>query len=275
MPVQFNAFAFAVATWLGVDFEILDPNNTGASYSNNPCCTLQAARPGVFTFRYITHYPTQWQWIVDDHYCDGGHNAPTASEPYHIDIPVTVSPWEPLVMGISDYRTSVPAGRSTNIGGRIFPSAAADFLQSLGFGNITWSLIDDGGGKGGISDNGVVTVGEEEGQIIVRATVLHGLGYNQPFVSENITISLVLIPVTNIIPGNLSTKVNIAMPLTGVVEPSDASRRTIVWELIDAGTAEGTVGGDFFYATKSGTSQILARVVDGLPLHTNRGRLGL
>ena len=73
--------------------------------------------------------------------------------------------------------------------------------------------------------------------------------------------------VTNITNVPENATVGVPLKLTGTVEPSNATNQSIVWSIVNPGTANGDVISNIdeydFYATAAGTSVIMASIASG------------
>jgi len=75
---------------------------------------------------------------------------------------------------------------------------------------------------------------------------------------------LPFVPVTNITGIPAKTTERASLTLTGAVAPTNATNRTIVWSVKDAGTTGATISGNVFTTTGVGTAVITATIENGL-----------
>ncbi|GHT00710.1 hypothetical protein AGMMS50276_27200 [Synergistales bacterium] len=72
------------------------------------------------------------------------------------------------------------------------------------------------------------------------------------------------IPVTNITDVPTLTPERTPLILSGTIEPQDATYKTIVWSVLNAGATGATVSGDTLNTTLAGTVNVLATITNGL-----------
>jgi uncharacterized protein YjdB len=72
------------------------------------------------------------------------------------------------------------------------------------------------------------------------------------------------VAVTGIIGVPTTTAVGTPLALTGTVIPSNATNKTIIWTLKDAGTTEPSISGNYLTAAAVGTVTVTATVINGL-----------
>lgn len=105
------------------------------------------------------------------------------------------------------------------------------------------------------------------GTVTLTATIVNGLSptsnYTQDF---NVTF---IVPVTGItgIPGGVS--VGVDLTLAGTVAPTNATNKTIVWSVKNAGTTGATVSGNVLKTTAAGTLVLTATITNGKTASTN------
>jgi hypothetical protein len=71
------------------------------------------------------------------------------------------------------------------------------------------------------------------------------------------------VAVTNITGVPTAATIGTALALSGTVEPSNATKKTISWSVKDAGTTGATINGDIFRSTSAGTARITATIANG------------
>jgi len=129
---------------------------------------------------------------------------------------------------------------------------------------IEWSIKEDGGTFSTLEANRLTA--NDDGTVTVTAIIKDGLGkgvdYSQDF---DILISLkAAIPVIEIrgIPSSITRG---TYTLDGYVIPSNASNRTIVWAVKDAGATGAEIYGHDLTTTSAGTAVLTATIVNGIP----------
>jgi len=161
--------------------------------------------------------------------------------------------------------TGIPANKQTNtdltLAGTVQPSDATNKT-------ITWSIAADDDGSAGPSLTGNVLQTTSEGTVKVTATVVNGktanTNYTQNFIINVLDVLPDFVAVTDITGVPTAATVNVNLTLTGSVEPSDATNKTITWSIAATNTlASATVASGVFKATTAGTATVTATVVNG------------
>jgi len=75
---------------------------------------------------------------------------------------------------------------------------------------------------------------------------------------------LLLVPVTNIKDVPATATMGVPLALTGTVEPSNATNKTIVWSVVNAGTTGADIISGTLFTTSVGTATIKATITNGL-----------
>ena len=129
--------------------------------------------------------------------------------------------------------------------------------------NIVWSIYDTGRTNATIND-GNILITPNSGIVEVLATIVNGIDSGEDF-TKLFTITVAqFVPVTDITGVSSTASIGVPRTLTGVVEPNNASNKTIVWSIESAGTTGATIsGGDTLNATATGTVEVLATIVNG------------
>jgi endo-1,4-beta-xylanase len=157
------------------------------------------------------------------------------------------------VTGISDIPTAMVAGNPLTLNGAVEP---ADATNSA----IVWSI--DNAGTTGASISGMTLSAGATGTVTLTATILNGLStgnYTQDF-----TINVTFKEVTGIsgLPGTI--RAGEPLTLRGTVAPANASNRTIVWSIDNAGTTGASISGsNILNAPFGGTLAITASIAGG------------
>ena len=156
------------------------------------------------------------------------------------------------------------AGIPLTLTGTVFPETATNKT-------ITWS-VKDAGATGATITGGNILNTTATGITIVTATIKNGLGLNVDYVQDfTIAVNPVgFVPVTDIINVITFTIVGTPLTLAGTVIPTNATYKTILWSLKDAGVTGATLtGGNILNATNTGKVIVTATVKDGLGLNIN------
>ena len=140
-------------------------------------------------------------------------------------------------------------------------------VAATGSAPLTWS-VSSGALPNGLSLNGAT--GKISGTPTTAGDytfrILASNGYLPNSEKEyTITIAPAIIPVTNIFmtsPGTVQAGSNLT--LLGTVKPDEATNKTIVWSVEDAGVTGATVTNGVFSATSAGTAVVKATIKDGI-----------
>jgi len=144
--------------------------------------------------------------------------------------------------------------------GAIFPTGAVTVIHGE---NKTFYFYPESGYEintvlvNGVNNTGAVASGN----------------YTFTNVTGNHTISVtfkeIFVPVTNITNVPAVATVGVSLPLTGTVIPSNATNKTIVWSMVNAGSTGASITGSAFLATASGTAVVMATIANGTATGTN------
>jgi|GEM_PF-1962907 len=93
---------------------------------------------------------------------------------------------------------------------------------------------------------------------------LYGVSMTIPVVQERAWVA-----VTNITDVPTSATIGVPLPLTGTVNPENATFQNIVWSIANAGTTGAMIIGNDFFAISSGNALITATIEDGVAMGTN------
>jgi len=182
-------------------------------------------------------------------------NGSGEGEDYTQDFNIVISSTMIAVGSITGIPETLPAGFAGDyeLRGRVSPSNAINKT-------ILWSVKD--AGTTGASIYGNILTIESPGTVVITATVADGrLGsdYTQDF-----AIVIPYIPVTDIsgIPDEVTMGDYV---LHGVVTPSNAINKTILWSVTDAGTTGAEiVNGNTLRTTATGTAVVRAAIANGV-----------
>jgi len=173
------------------------------------------------------------------------------------DFPITFS-IKP-VTNITGIPTTGTIGTELTLNGTVVPSTASNK-------NIAWSVKTSGAGITAIgADNKVKATAA--GTLTITATIANGTAQGTAY-TEDFTITFGFMPVSGITVVNTEGTVNIPFILIGMVEPSNATNKDIVWEVRNAGTTGIKIhtkikNGDPVTATAPGTLVVAGTVKNG------------
>jgi len=157
------------------------------------------------------------------------------------------------VTGIVGIDTTVTKGSYT-INASVSPSSATNKT-------ITWSVDNAGATEATINGNVLNT--KKIGNVVIKATVANGTAPGTNF-TKTLSIDVVpIIPVDEItdVPTTLAVGTHTLSPK---VLPTNASKKTIIWTVHDAGTTNAMVSGKLVDTTKDGTLKLRATIKDGI-----------
>jgi hypothetical protein len=194
------------------------------------------------------------------------------------DFPTTVVPWIP-VTDITNIPTAGSVGIQVTLMGTIAPSDT--YTTYMTDPNpIRWTIKDAGGTgvteilgypEGAYFPSSHRFTATHYGVLVLTARVPRGLGIGATWYEEgtpfekDFEITIGMIPVTGIsgVPtsGVPDTEVNLGL---ATVLPSQASNKTIVWSVVNAGdTGVSSISGSAFTPANAGTIRVRATIVDG------------
>lgn len=230
------------ATKQTIAWTVVNPGTTGATISGTS--RLNATAAGTVTVKAT---------IVD------GKDTGLA---YTQNFDITVTPAYVSVTEITGIPTNATAGTPLTLGGTVAPVNATKQ-------KIEWSIVN--AGTTGATLLGDVLSATAAGTVTVRATIVNGLtsilNYEKDF---TITVGgPAFVPVTAITGVPTSATAGTNLTLTGIVEPSNATNKTIEWSVVNAGTTGATVNGNTLSATAEGIAKIRATVVNGISATNN------
>jgi len=146
--------------------------------------------------------------------------------------------------------------------GTVVPSNAT-------YQTIVWSMKNAGGTGAVISTTGesyILTPTMMVGKVVVTATIENGAGIGIDFIKD-FTIAINsedFVPVIDIIDVPTLATEKKSLTLTGTVVPDNATNKTIIWSVKDAGGTGAVISGNIFRATKAGTAIITATIANGI-----------
>jgi hypothetical protein len=130
---------------------------------------------------------------------------------------------------------------------------------------IVWSVKYQGTTGATISGNTLLNT-TTAGTVTLTATIADGTAIGTPFAKDFvIQVSSGIVPVTNISGIADTATAGTDLTLSGTVEPSNATKKDIVWSIKDADeTGAQIIGGNVFRATAAGTAIVLATIIEGI-----------
>ncbi|MCL1982881.1 MAG: hypothetical protein FWG53_07355 [Clostridiales bacterium] len=177
---------------------------------------------------------------------------------------ITVTPPPPPfvpVTGIIGVPAAATSGTLLVLGGVVLPDDATRQ-------NILWSIKDAGTTGAYLSGtNGILFNSTAAGYATVTATIKdgkdEGVDYVQDFV---ITVNggiPAFVPVTGITGVPTEATAGVPLALVGTVAPGNATNKTIVWSIKDAGATGATLSGSTLNATAAGYVTVTATIANG------------
>ena len=177
---------------------------------------------------------------------------------YIQDFEINVALGFVAVSEIINVPTTTILGTDLTLSGTVLPSNAT-------YQDIIWT-VSNANGTGAIINNNILTA-TEGGTATIQAKVINGLemgtNYTQPF-----TVTINIIPVTNIVNVAGGATINVPLTLSGTVIPYNASYQNITWSIVNQGETDANIVGNTFIATNAGTVYIKATIANGLSMGT-------
>jgi len=164
------------------------------------------------------------------------------------------------VSNITGVPSSMTAGTSLTLTGTVVPSGAT-------YKYISWGVKDAGATGAKISGNTLSVT--DVGTVVVTATIANGTSPGVHFTKDfniNVTASSGgdFVPATNITGVPSSATAGTPLTLTGTVVPSDATYKSIKWEVNNAGATGAVISGNTLSTTSAGTVVVTASITDGV-----------
>ncbi len=188
-------------------------------------------------------------------------NGITANTPYTQDFTITVNV-DPsafkAVTNISGVATSATAGTDINLTGTVIPANATNKT-------IVWTIKSPG--TTGATRTGNTLSTTAAGTVIVTATIANGASTTTPY-TQDFTITVndappAFVAVTDIAGVAVSATAGTDITLTGIVNPINATNKTITWSIKNAGTTGAALSGNILSATAAGNVIVTAAVENG------------
>lgn len=166
------------------------------------------------------------------------------------------------VTGITNVPTAATAGVPLYLSGTIAPANTPNR-------NISWSVISGGTTRASIDQSSNTLLCAAAGTVTVRATITGG-GANGANYSQDFRITVTgIVPVTDITQVPTTATAGTPLTLVGNVLPADASNRTIVWRLVNAGSTGATLNGYMLNTLYPGVVSMQAVVENGTAVGTD------
>jgi hypothetical protein len=188
-------------------------------------------------------------------------NGATESTPYTKDFTITVSaPASTFVpvTNMSGVPTEATAGTPLTLTGTVEPSTATNKT-------IVWTVKS--AGDTGATISGATFTAIAAGTAIVTATIANGTAEGTPYTKDfTVTVTATtpaFVPVTNITGVPTAATAETSLTLTGTIEPSTATNKTIVWSVKSAGDTGATISDGTFTSSAEGTAIVTATIVNG------------
>jgi endoglucanase len=158
------------------------------------------------------------------------------------------------VTSISDVPTSGLVNRPLTLTGTVNPDNATNKT-------IIWSVANAGTTNAVINENTLTAAAA--GKVTVLATIKNGKSSNTDYtVGISVTIAA-FVPVTSITGVPSTGYIGRSLTLTGTVNPSNATNKTISWSVDNAGTTGASITGNTLTTTALGTVTVKATVANG------------
>ena len=160
----------------------------------------------------------------------------------------------------------VPVTNITNVPSRAYVGTPLALSGTVSPSNATnktiiWSVKSGTG----VSISGNILNTTIAGTVTVTAAILNGVNSTQAYTKDfSITVYGAFIPVTSISNVNDYGKAGVAKTLSGTVEPSNATNKTIVWSVKNAGTTGAKISSSTITFTGEGTAVVTATIASGL-----------
>lgn len=242
----------------------------GTKHENSLSVSLEGAAAGDFQ---LSHNELRWDGISYDAIeikpklglIAGVYEATLKVKGTYVEktVPVRFEVLAPPFVAVSSI-TGVPgsmmSASSLPLNGTVTPNNATNQT-------IVWS-IEDSGTTGAQIVSGNILEASKPGTVTVKATIKDGLEQGKPF-TETFLITVepnaAFIPVQNITKAPTTMKAGQLLTLTGKVEPSNATYKTIEWSIVDNGSTRANLSeGNILRASQEGTVTVKATIKDGL-----------
>ena len=158
------------------------------------------------------------------------------------------------VTSISGVPTSGLVNKPLTLTGTVNPANATNKT-------IIWSVANAGTTNAVINEN--ILTATATGKVTVLATIRNGKSNNTDYtVGIPVTIAA-FVPVTSITGVPPTGYIGRSLSLTGTVNPSNATNKTISWSVDNAGTTNASITGNTLTASALGTVTVKATITNG------------
>ena len=230
----------ANATNKTIVWSVQNAGTTGATVSGN---TLSTTSAGTVTVKATIT------------------NGATESTNYIQEFDITVNTAFVPVTNITGVPTTATAGVDLALSGTVAPANATNKT-------IVWSVQNAGTTGATVSGNTLSTT--SAGTVTVKATITNGATESTNYIQEfDITVNTAFVPVTNITGVPTTATAGVDLALSGTVAPANATNKTIVWSVHNAGGTGATISGSTLSTTAEGTVTVRATIANGLTESTN------
>ena len=161
------------------------------------------------------------------------------------------------VTNITGVPTSATAGTPLTLTGTVVPANATHKT-------ITWDVVEAGTTEATLDGNTLNTTAE--GTVILQATITNGATSTTPYTQEftiSVTLNATFVAVTNIANLPSTTTAGALLILSGTVEPTNATHKTITWSVVDEGTTGAVIISNVLSTTAAGTATLRATIANG------------
>jgi formylglycine-generating enzyme required for sulfatase activity len=158
------------------------------------------------------------------------------------------------VSDIAEVPSSGAVGTALTLAGTVTPDNATNKT-------ILWSIKEAGTTGASITGNTLNTTGA--GTVTVTATIANGQAEGTAY-TKDFSIAIAVVAVSDITGVSSSGTEGIALTLGGTVTPGNATNKTIVWSVKEAGTTGASITGNTLSATAAGTVIVTATIANGL-----------
>jgi endo-1,4-beta-xylanase len=160
------------------------------------------------------------------------------------------------VENIANVPASAVVDVQLTLTGNVEPSIATN--QS-----IIWDVIS---GPGNVSGN-ILNL-TNDGIVIVRATIINGSAIGTNYVQFfSITVVRSVLSIVSNIPNQIYA--GTPFTLSGTISPANATNRTIIWSVRNAGTSGAVITGNVLNTNAGGVVTITATIINGLAIGQN------
>ena len=251
----FLAASLAVLAWLGFN-AFFDVNEKGYPYGIESSVEGEAIDEEDSNLNLVLESDTMQDSTLDtEPNSVSGHTQDTEPDNVSEHTQDTEPDNAPVlsVVSITGVPLSATTGTSLPLTGTVNPATDR---------TITWSVVSAGGTGASISGNNFNATAP--GTATIRATIANGSAIGTAFTQDfNVTVVAAFVPVTHITGVPSSATAGTSLFLSGTINPTNSTSRTITWSVVSAGGTGASISGNNFNATASGTATIRATIANG------------